>query len=86
MSSDLGNLIQIGRNILAIKYYWCATGTIFFYDYLLTLADEIKYMWLEGKSFGFWLFILNRYLPMTYQLWQFVVSYSPPSKHNAEWC
>lgn len=86
MSSDLASIVDTGHDIISIKYYWCATGTILFYDYLLTLADEIKYVWSGRKSFGFWLFTLNRYFPMTYQLWQFAVSYGPPSKHKAEVC
>lgn len=86
MSSDLGLLIQTGFDITAIKYYGWATGTILFYDYLLTLADEVKYVWPEKKSFAFWLFMVNRYFPMTYQLWQFGVSYSPLSRLDAEIC
>jgi len=60
-----------------MKYYMLATGAILFYDYLLTLADEIKYFWSGKKQWTFWLFLFNRYFPMTYQLWQLAVSYSP---------
>ncbi|KAF9789853.1 hypothetical protein BJ322DRAFT_1208839 [Thelephora terrestris] len=77
MSSELDPIVQAGRDILAFKYYGLATGTILFYDYLLTLEDEIKYMWSRKQSWTFWLFVVNRYFPMTYQIWQLAISYNP---------
>jgi len=54
-----------------------AAFTILFYDYLITLEDEIKYAWSGPKSWTFWLFITNRYFPMTYQFWLLATCYSP---------
>ncbi|KAF9789838.1 hypothetical protein BJ322DRAFT_561740 [Thelephora terrestris] len=65
MSAELDSLIALGNDIIATKYYGVATTTILFYDYLLTLADEVEYFWSKKKSWTFWLFIANRYFPMT---------------------
>lgn len=86
MSSEIDYLSQVGRDVTAIRYYTVAIGTVLFYDYLLTLADEIRYVWTEERSCAFWIFIFNRYFPMTYQIWQFAVSYSPQSKLDLEVC
>ncbi|KIM42321.1 hypothetical protein M413DRAFT_27110 [Hebeloma cylindrosporum] len=34
------------------------------YDYLCTFDQEVEYVWLRPRSFGRYLFILNRYLPI----------------------
>jgi len=52
MSSELDLLIVAGQDITSLKYYGVAVCTIFFYDYLLTLADEIKYAWAGKKSWS----------------------------------
>ncbi|KAF9790805.1 hypothetical protein BJ322DRAFT_1170204 [Thelephora terrestris] len=62
MSSALDLLIQAGHDITSIKYYALATGTILFYDHLLTLADE-----RSGFS--------SSYFPMTFQFWLLAGSY-----------
>ncbi|KAJ7223575.1 hypothetical protein GGX14DRAFT_658551 [Mycena pura] len=36
--------------------------TILVYDHLLTLDAEIDYMWRKPKRFGFFLFVLLRYI------------------------
>lgn len=86
MSSEFDTLVALGHDIMAHKYYALATGTILFYDYLLTLADEIKYAWSRKKSWIFWIFIVNRYFPMTWQFWQFALSYGSRSQTIAEVC
>lgn len=86
MSFDLGTVVQIGYDIMASKYYSLATGAVFFYDYLLTLADEVRYVWSGRKSWTFWLFVVNRYVPMTWQFWQFTVGFAPRSRITTEIC
>lgn len=86
MSSGLGPVIQLGNDILSDKYYALATTPVLFYDYLLTLEDEVKYVWSKRKSWVFWLFIFIRYSPMTWQLWQLGVEYSPPSQLDTKVC
>ncbi|KAF9648233.1 hypothetical protein BDM02DRAFT_3261179 [Thelephora ganbajun] len=39
-SSALKDIIDLGHDVASLKYYKVAVATIFFYDYLLTLADE----------------------------------------------
>lgn len=89
MSSELDALIEVGHNVLATKYYAAACGAILFYDYLLTLPDEIEYIWVARKSWISWVFVANRYFPMTHILWGFVLweSSSPESKvcEKASW-
>ncbi|KAF9781004.1 hypothetical protein BJ322DRAFT_1112396 [Thelephora terrestris] len=87
MSSHLDDLIQLGHDITSTKYYALATGTILFYDYLLTLADEIEFVWSGKKSWMFCLFVAklqNRYFPMAWQFWWAAMSYGPQSEHYAK--
>ncbi|KAF9786684.1 hypothetical protein BJ322DRAFT_1051375 [Thelephora terrestris] len=84
MSSNLGSVIQLGKDITADKYHAIAVGAIFFYDYLLTLPDEVKYVWSGRRSWAFWIFIFNRYFPMTWQFWQLTVTFAPPSRFTTE--
>lgn len=86
MSSDLDSLVALGHTIISHKYYALATGTVLFYDYFLTLEDEIKYAWSGKKSWVFWLFIINRYLPFFWEFWQFAVSYGPQSELSISVC
>ncbi|KAF9786792.1 hypothetical protein BJ322DRAFT_1106900 [Thelephora terrestris] len=80
MASALESIIQLGQDITTYKLYALSAGTVLFYDYLLTLPDEVMYVWCERKSWTFWVFMLNRYFPMTWQFWRFVVSYAPQSR------
>lgn len=77
MSINLDLLVQLGQDGIATKYYVVATCTILFYDYFLTLADEIQYAWCKKKSWVFLLFLVNRYLPMSYQFWLLSISFAP---------
>jgi len=79
-------VIQLGQDIMAHKYYSLANGTILFYDYFLTLPDEVKYAWSGKKSWTFWVFLINRYFPMTWQFWQLTVSYAPRTKLTTTIC
>ncbi|KAF9787225.1 hypothetical protein BJ322DRAFT_1107290 [Thelephora terrestris] len=79
MSSVLRFLVQAGQDVIATKSYSMAVFTILFYDHLLTLADEVKYVWYRQKSWTFWLFVVNRYFPMTYQFWLLATSFGPYS-------
>jgi len=42
---------------------------LLFYDYLLTLGDEVRYAWKMESTLAFVLFILSRYLPVAFQIW-----------------
>jgi len=76
MSSDeVQQIIDIGYDLAAVKYYSIAVVVVMFYDWLLTLGDEIRFVWSGRKSWVFALYIANRYLPMGYQFWVLAVCF-----------
>jgi len=74
--------ISIGYDVMAIRYYTMALQMVYYYDYLLTLPDEIKYAWTGKKTWIFSVFILNRYYPALYQTWVFFVGFLPQFTHQ----
>lgn len=86
MPFELDQVMQLGHDLIGLKCYILATGTILFYDHLLTLADEIRYFWPGKKKWTFWLFVFNRYFPMTYQFWQLALSASYGPHFNVGVC
>ncbi|KAF9789638.1 hypothetical protein BJ322DRAFT_1043321 [Thelephora terrestris] len=82
MSANLDSIIQIGHDVTSVKYHSLAVGVVLFYDYFLTLADEIKYVWSEKRSWVFWLYVFIRYFPMTWQFWQLGMAYAPQFDHG----
>jgi len=77
MSSEVDQLTAVGHQITAGKYYIVATCTVLFYDYFLTLGDEVKYAWSGNRSWAFWVFLINRYFPMSYQVWLLAIDFTP---------
>ncbi|KAF4617687.1 hypothetical protein D9613_006263 [Agrocybe pediades] len=53
-------VINLGFDLFSIKLYWVAVSTLWFYDYFLTLRDEVRYGWSGTKTPVFWLYILVR--------------------------
>lgn len=68
----MASYISIGHEITTTKYYSVALGTLVFYDYLLTLQDEVQYAWGGRKSWVFYLFLINRYVTIIYDIWALV--------------
>lgn len=62
-------IVQLGYDIMAMKYYTTAALALYMYDYLLTLPDEVKYIWQGRKTWMFYMFFINRYFPMIYVVW-----------------
>jgi hypothetical protein len=62
-------IVQFGNDIMAVKYYTTAALTLYMYDFLLTLPDEVKYIWQGRKTWMFYVFLINRYFPMAYVVW-----------------
>ncbi|GAW06718.1 hypothetical protein LENED_008662 [Lentinula edodes] len=54
-------LITIGYDLLSTKVR-LKFSSLWSYEYILTLGDEIRYAWKGNKNLLFWLFLLNRYL------------------------
>ncbi|KAJ3990794.1 hypothetical protein F5050DRAFT_1813453 [Lentinula boryana] len=44
-----------------VTQYTNSGSTLLFYDYLLTLDDEIEFIWKKSWSIGKVLFIISRY-------------------------
>ncbi|KAF9643936.1 hypothetical protein BDM02DRAFT_3191066 [Thelephora ganbajun] len=51
-------LVQVGFDIIGTKYYATGVEALYFYDYFLTLQDEVEYAWQGKKTWLFYLFIL----------------------------
>ncbi|PVF95291.1 hypothetical protein CPB86DRAFT_776284 [Serendipita vermifera] len=58
-----GEIIESLVNLQASRYTCGAAMTVMFYDYLLTVGDEIKYVWSGGQKMSAvkFMFIWNRY-------------------------
>ncbi|KLO05494.1 hypothetical protein SCHPADRAFT_724738 [Schizopora paradoxa] len=56
-------LEQDARFLQIFHYTLVASVALLVYDYLLTLREEVRFMWLRRMTFGKILFFLNRYLP-----------------------
>ncbi|KAF9645077.1 hypothetical protein BDM02DRAFT_3190024 [Thelephora ganbajun] len=82
LAAILQNLIHAGNDIQSIKYYASAGEALLFFDYLLTLPDEIQYAWKGKKTWIFYLFLLNRYVPILYEIWILVVVWWPGFTHE----
>ncbi|KAF9062859.1 hypothetical protein BDP27DRAFT_1336057 [Rhodocollybia butyracea] len=41
-----------------------AITALWTYEYVLTIGDEMQFVWTSSKNLVFWLFILNRYLAL----------------------
>lgn len=62
-------LEPIGQEILASKYLSMACVTILIYEYCVMFFDEVRYAWGGRKTWVFFLFCMNRYLPIIYMVW-----------------
>jgi len=50
-------LVEIGNQLFIAKLFVTAVHGLWFYDYLLTFADEIEYAWNGRRSWVFALFV-----------------------------
>ncbi|KAJ3488020.1 hypothetical protein NLI96_g3131 [Meripilus lineatus] len=66
------------------NYTLFLAGALFFYDYFITLDQEVQYVWFAFKGGGVWLFLLNRYFTFITYLTGFVPNFTPFS--NVESC
>ncbi|KLO15028.1 hypothetical protein SCHPADRAFT_282963 [Schizopora paradoxa] len=47
---------------IAVKYFYLSNAVILYYDTLLNLREDVKYIWMSRWSLGKCLYILSRYL------------------------
>lgn len=71
------DVVTIGKDLQAFKWYYTCCCTIIFYEYFLTWTDEIEYAWKGKKSFVFALFLMNRYCPMAFVIITMFAYFSP---------
>jgi len=76
-SAAVDQIILVGQTLTIYKRFITGVNVLWFYDYFLTLSDEIRYAWSRKFSLVFVLFLINRYFPLWYILWMFVASSSP---------
>lgn len=60
------DVILLAKDLQAFKWYYVASCTVIFFDYFLTLSDEVEYAWKGRKGPIFFLFLLNRYCAMSF--------------------
>jgi len=66
---------DIAYDVTEFRFYTVALATLQVYDYLLTLSDEIQYAWKGRKTWVFYLFLVNRYVPIVYQFWSLLSTF-----------
>ncbi|KAJ7048529.1 hypothetical protein C8F01DRAFT_93223 [Mycena amicta] len=59
-------VIQLAKDLLALKLYFAGCFALLFFDYFLTLADEVELIWKSKKTSMFYIFFMNRYCPMAF--------------------
>ncbi|KAF8887034.1 hypothetical protein CPB84DRAFT_1964451 [Gymnopilus junonius] len=55
--------ISLGEQIVFKHAVVISTFTFLIYDYFCTLDREVAFVWSRPRTFGTYLFVLNRYLP-----------------------
>ncbi|KAJ6571646.1 hypothetical protein B0H19DRAFT_1130581 [Mycena capillaripes] len=59
-------VIRLAEDLLAFKMYFAGCFALLFFDFFLTLADEVECIWKGKKSTMFYIFLMNRYCPMAF--------------------
>ncbi|KAK0183987.1 hypothetical protein F5146DRAFT_501103 [Armillaria mellea] len=67
----------LAKDLQAFKWYYVASCTVIFFDYFLTLSDEVEYAWKGRKGPIFFLFLLNRYCAMSFCIITLFAYFSP---------
>ncbi|OCB85126.1 hypothetical protein A7U60_g7751 [Sanghuangporus baumii] len=72
-----GNLLIVGPQILTTKKVTLGFYTLHLYDHLLTLSDEIEFMWDARVSLASILFFVNRYYSFIFFTISFIMKVTP---------
>ncbi|KAF7323983.1 hypothetical protein MKEN_00620000 [Mycena kentingensis (nom. inval.)] len=59
-------VIQLAQDLLVHKLYFAGSFALLFFDYFLTLADEVELIWKSRKAAIYYIFCVNRYCPMAF--------------------
>lgn len=76
-NTSLQRLITAGENTLSSKYFSLAGTVIVVWDHLLTLSDEVGYVWRRERSWASWLFVTSRYSILIYKTWNMISTFWP---------
>ncbi|KAJ7152659.1 hypothetical protein C8R43DRAFT_1003209 [Mycena crocata] len=60
------DVIALAEDLLAFKMYFVGCFTLLFFDFFLTLGDEVECIWKGKKTPMFYIFLMNRYCPMAF--------------------
>lgn len=72
-----GKIMQLATDLQSVKWYYTAMASLLAYDYVLTFSTEMRYVWREKRTIGFWLFLWVRYFPMCFCAIMLVSYFSP---------
>ncbi|KAJ7059807.1 hypothetical protein C8F01DRAFT_1295930 [Mycena amicta] len=78
-------VIQLAKDLLALKLYFAGCFALLFFDYFLTLADEVELIWKSKKTSMFYIFFMNRYCPMAFCIIT-LFAYSSPLWNEKNGC
>ncbi|KAF9790515.1 hypothetical protein BJ322DRAFT_1104166 [Thelephora terrestris] len=76
-NAGLRALIAVGEHTLITKCITLAGTVVVIWDHLLTLPDEVKYVWRKERSWVFWLFVTSRYSILLYKTWNTISTFWP---------
>ncbi|KAJ6458194.1 hypothetical protein C8R45DRAFT_1031949 [Mycena sanguinolenta] len=69
----------------AFRDYALLTGaTILFFDHLLTMADEIDFVWRKPKRLSFFIFVALRHVSLLSNIGMLVLRYVPMSLESCD--
>ncbi|KAF7350367.1 hypothetical protein MVEN_01341400 [Mycena venus] len=71
------DVIRLAEDLLAFKWYFAGVFAVLFFDWFLTLADEVEFIWKGKKGSMFYLFLMNRYCPMAFCIITLFAYFSP---------
>jgi len=71
--AELKAVVDTGKLVFSAKLFMIGVYSLWMYDYLLTLGDEVKYAWSGRRTWAFGLFVAVRYFPLMNLIWAHVV-------------
>lgn len=62
------------HTVLSLMSTWAAA--LVAYEYMITIRQEVETMWMRKWTAATWLFLVNRYLMITYTVIQGIPTYT----------
>ncbi|KAJ7225194.1 hypothetical protein C8J57DRAFT_1390109 [Mycena rebaudengoi] len=66
VDSNTSDVIRSAEDLLAFKWYFAGCFALLFWDFFLTLSDEVEWIWKGKKATMFYIFLMNRYCPVAF--------------------